>query len=124
MINEAKHLSAALLRLAEDKVDEKKRDVSCSTSFPYVKAAMPSKMIMPLQDALTCSLPVGSEGVSTHNPFPFEPVLIDGECNQTILANLRHFRSDRSHAIPSAPKENYVHWQRWEAISIPMQTSR
>lgn len=76
MIREGKRLSAALLRLAEDKVD--KREVSIITLFPYVKHAVPSKMIMPLQDALTCVLPTNIEQLHGHKPFPQSMVEIQG----------------------------------------------
>jgi len=78
MIREAERLSGALLQLSNDKTDEKKREISIQTAFPYVKKVFPSKMIMPLQDALTPSLPISADMVKSHNPFPTQQVLIDG----------------------------------------------
>jgi serine/threonine-protein kinase ATR len=79
MIQDASRLSGTLLRLAQDKPDDKKRDLSMKTHYDYVLAAVPSRMIMPLQDALTCTLPSSADGVKTHNPFPLQPVEILGE---------------------------------------------
>lgn len=79
MIGDASRLSTVLLKLAVDRVEEKKRDLSMKTNFPYVLAALPSKMIMPLQDALTCTLPSTADGIKSHNPFPASPVEIAGK---------------------------------------------
>ncbi|WVF72846.1 hypothetical protein IAT40_007664 [Kwoniella sp. CBS 6097] len=49
-----------------------------STDFIYVKAALPTRMILPLQDALTCVLPTTADTVLSHNPFPTTPVEIAG----------------------------------------------
>jgi serine/threonine-protein kinase ATR len=53
--------------------------MSISTHYSYVREAFPSRMIMPLQDALTCSLPSTSGLIKTHNPFPGSIVEIRGE---------------------------------------------
>ena len=53
--------------------------MSISTHYPYVREAFPSRMIMPLQDALTCSLPSTSGLIKTHNPFPGSLVEIRGK---------------------------------------------
>nr|WPS94695.1 serine/threonine-protein kinase [Naematelia aurantialba] len=69
MIREAERLSSILLRLADDQGEDKKRELTTSVDFPYVKGAFPSAMIMPLQDALTCGLPTGPVLIHAHNPF-------------------------------------------------------
>lgn len=102
MIEEAGRLSAILLRLAEDKVDDKRRDLSAKEVFPYVISdrCFPSRMIMPLQDALTGSLPATPETVRSHNPFPSAPVQIIGRClscRYVLMSEL----DDRVEIMPS-----------------------
>ena len=79
LIQDAHKLSKTLLKLADDKVEERRKDMSVSTHYPYVREAFPSRMIMPLQDALTCSLPSTSGLIKTHNPFPGSLVEIKGD---------------------------------------------
>ena len=42
-------------------------------------------MIMPLQDALTPSLPINADMVKSHNPFPTEQVYIVGELFRLLV---------------------------------------
>ena len=85
MIAEASRLGSALLRLSEDNTEQKKRDMVLSVHFPYVKSAVPSRMIIPLQDALSCSLPSSAEAMAGHNAFPDNPVEIHGEHSGRLL---------------------------------------
>lgn len=78
MIEDARRLSKNLLKLADAKIVEGRRDMSISTHYSYVLSVFPSKMIMPLQDALTCSLPSTSTRLTTHHPFPGSLVEIKG----------------------------------------------
>ena len=78
MIKQADRLSQNLLTLANDKVENKKRELTVSMDFKYVKSAFPSRMIVPLQDALTCTLPSTANTVKSHNPFPTAPIEIHG----------------------------------------------
>ncbi|KAL7422782.1 hypothetical protein Q5752_002077 [Cryptotrichosporon argae] len=73
----AQKLSSVLLRLSEDK-NNKEKTMSIAKSYGYVRDAFPSTMILPLQDALTCTLPTTAEAVQSHNPFPGEPIHIHG----------------------------------------------
>ncbi|WVQ89598.1 hypothetical protein IAS59_003360 [Cryptococcus gattii] len=75
-IRDADIFSSTLLKFTDHKVDGRKREKSIQSHFPYVKSAFPTKMILPLQDALTCSLPTSSDTVKTHNPFPNAPIEI------------------------------------------------
>ncbi|WWC71522.1 uncharacterized protein I206_105480 [Kwoniella pini CBS 10737] len=75
LIKDATNFSSILLRFTDDKVDDKKRQMSMASDFSYV-AKSKTKMILPLQDALTCSLPTTSETVRSHSPFPNAPVSI------------------------------------------------
>ncbi|OCF57218.1 hypothetical protein L486_04674 [Kwoniella mangroviensis CBS 10435] len=77
LIKDATNFSGILLKFTDDKVDEKKRQMSMSNDFDYVTKTK-TRMILPLQDALTCALPTTSETVKSHNPFPFTPVTIAG----------------------------------------------
>jgi hypothetical protein len=45
-------------------------------------------MIMPLQNALTCTLPSSSETLKTHNPFMQGYVIIQGMCEADIVRRL------------------------------------
>lgn len=78
MIRDAEAFSRTLLRLADDHVEDRKRDMSIALHYPYVNNVFPSRMIMPLQDALTCTLPSSSDTVLSHNPFPGGLVEITG----------------------------------------------
>lgn len=78
-IRDADTFSTILLQFTDHKVDGRKREKSIQSHFPYVKYAFPTKMILPLQDALTCSLPTSSDTVKTHNPFPNTPIEIHGK---------------------------------------------
>ncbi|UOH82515.1 hypothetical protein LQV05_005222 [Cryptococcus neoformans] len=75
---DADTFSSTLLKFTDHKVDGRKREKSIQSHFPYVKSAFPTKMILPLQDALTCNLPTSSDTVKTHNPFPNAPIEIHG----------------------------------------------
>ena len=79
MVKEADRLSRTLLALADDKTDDKKRELSISQHFSYAKSVFPSRMIVPLQDALTCTLPSIANTVKSHNPFADHPVELQGE---------------------------------------------
>ena len=79
MVKEADRLSRTLLALADDKTEDKKRDLSISQHFPYAKSVFPSRMIVPLQDALTCTLPSIANTVKSHSPFSERPVELHGK---------------------------------------------
>ncbi|KIR51714.1 serine/threonine-protein kinase ATR [Cryptococcus gattii Ru294] len=89
-IRDADIFSSTLLKFTDHKVDGRKREKSIQSHFPYVKSAFPTKMILPLQDALTCSLPTSSDTVKTHNPFPNAPIEIhDVEDRVDIMPSLQ-----------------------------------
>ncbi|WVO23083.1 uncharacterized protein IAS62_004428 [Cryptococcus decagattii] len=99
-IKDADIFSSTLLKFTDHKVDGRKREKSIQSHFPYVKSAFPTKMILPLQDALTCSLPTSSDTVKTHNPFPNAPI----EIHET--------------------KETCLHRQRWQSVPFSLQAAR
>ncbi|ODO06790.1 hypothetical protein I350_04149 [Cryptococcus amylolentus CBS 6273] len=74
-VQDADAFCSTLLRLADHPPDDKKYK-SLKNDFPYVLRVLPSTMILPLQDALTCPLPTSSDTVQTHTPFPSEPIEI------------------------------------------------
>jgi serine/threonine-protein kinase ATR len=78
MIAEADRVSTTLLRLADDKSDIQERYLSVRKHFGYVLRVFPSKMIVPLQDALTCVLPSAPDLDKSYNPFPGDEVVLDG----------------------------------------------
>jgi serine/threonine-protein kinase ATR len=66
--------------LSEAKVDKKReKDVSVARDFSFVNRAFPSTMIVPLQDAITPTLPAGPDTLMGHNPFPLPVVTIESE---------------------------------------------
>lgn len=83
MVRDADGLSRMLLKLADDQIEDKRKEMSIATHFPYVNSVFPSRMIMPLQDALTCTLPSSADTVQSHNPFPGALVEIKGESAST-----------------------------------------
>ncbi|OCF42201.1 serine/threonine-protein kinase ATR [Kwoniella heveanensis CBS 569] len=78
LIRDAINMSSVLLQFTDDKVDDKKRTMSIDSNFAYVNSALPTRMILPLQDALTCVLPTTADTVLSHNPFPTKPIEIAG----------------------------------------------
>ncbi|WVR07527.1 hypothetical protein IAU60_004569 [Kwoniella sp. DSM 27419] len=81
LVRDANKLSNRLLRFTDDRAEEKsdkRKQMSMETHYAYMKDALPTRMILPLQDALTCALPSTSETVLSHTPFPVQPVEIAG----------------------------------------------
>lgn len=120
MIKQAERLSTTLLKLADDKTEDKKRELSISQHFPYVKQVVPSRMIIPLQDALTCTLPSSADTVKSHGPFPAAPVEIQSEHLFPRRADNSNGRSGRGHDIPATAEEARLHWHGWTTISVPL----
>ncbi|WVQ74974.1 hypothetical protein IAR50_004582 [Cryptococcus sp. DSM 104548] len=88
IVQDADAFCSTLLRLANDPPDDKKYK-SLKGDFPYVLRVLPSTMILPLQDALTCPLPTSSDTVQTHIPFPSNPVEIRGIADRVeIMSSL------------------------------------
>ncbi|MDA4808107.1 hypothetical protein NY486_19770, partial [Enterobacter hormaechei] len=80
-------LSSILLKLAEDKPESNKvREALISKKYTYVKAAFPSTMILPLQEALTATLPQPGSPLKTHQPYPVQPVTIVGKWRHVPVA--------------------------------------
>lgn len=50
--------------------------LSIAKNFEYVNRVFPTSVILPLQDALTCTLPSSGDSVRSHNPFPGKFVTI------------------------------------------------
>jgi serine/threonine-protein kinase ATR len=90
VLSNAQKVAGALLRLCLDggteadakggrkPVDKDRLRLSMATHFYYVERCLPSCTILPLQDALTCTLPTSATTVKTHNPFPETAVEIQG----------------------------------------------
>jgi serine/threonine-protein kinase ATR len=89
VVKAADRLSTNLLRLSNDKIEDKRRDYSVATTFPYLikDNVFPSRMIIPLQDSLTCTLPTSADTINSHDPFPHSPPEIAGESAHTDLAD-------------------------------------
>lgn len=94
VISEAVSFSTTLLKLSNDPGHDPHYDaktagkdlpnhnklrLSVSVNFSYANASFPQNMILPLQDALTCTLPSSADTVTSHNPFPRTPVIIKSE---------------------------------------------
>ena len=78
-MRDAERLSKILLQLATDRRDDDGKQLSMRTRFPYVSKAFPSRMIMPLQSALTLTLPSSADALKNHDPFPQDLVEIKGD---------------------------------------------
>jgi serine/threonine-protein kinase ATR len=92
-IQDAELFSSNMLRLADSPITDAKKPHSIAADFPFMKAVFPTRMMMPLQDALTGALPSASAShteLRTHNPFPVEPVTISGlEDAVVIMSSLQ-----------------------------------
>lgn len=124
-IRDADIFSSTLLKFTDHKIDGRKREKSIQSHFPYVKSAFPTKMILPLQDALTCSLPTSSDTVKTHNPFPNAPIEIHGKSAQPLAVLILRCRGPRGHyAFTPETKETCLHRQRWQGVPFSLQAAR
>ena len=92
LVRQADELSRLLLQLANDKEDSDKGELSIEPRFNYVKKAFPSRMIMPLQDALTATLPSSSGDLKSHNAFPVPVVEILGMSSREAGALISRHR--------------------------------
>jgi len=124
IIKHAERLSSTLLRLADDPNGDKRPDLTISSHFGYVKQVVPTRMIMPLQDALTCTLPSSADTVMSHNPFPLAPVEIHGEEALIFEVDCSFRRASRSHDLIAETEEAGFHWHRWSTVSVPLQAAR
>lgn len=61
-----------LLNLCNSNIRDDRRVLTMSKDFPRLYRLMPSKLIIPLQESLTASLPPTSTSESTHQPFPVD----------------------------------------------------
>jgi len=90
VINDAVSFSQSMLRLSTDpgidtNVSKDKRikanslNLTVSANFPWLRGSFPTSMIVPTQEALTCSLPTSAESLKSNNPFPQGFTNIQGE---------------------------------------------
>ena len=81
VIDDAVTFSKSMLRLSTDPgaevatgKDKRSKanslNLSVASQFPWLLQAFPTAMIVPTQDALTCSLPSSSDNMKSNNPFP------------------------------------------------------
>lgn len=93
-IQDAERFSANMLVLADAPVGDAKKTHSIANDYPFMKNVFPTRMMMPLQDALTGTLPSTSTGTNpfhaeaqrrSHNPFPIEPVTIASLDDQVVI---------------------------------------
>ncbi|EPQ58953.1 hypothetical protein GLOTRDRAFT_70000 [Gloeophyllum trabeum ATCC 11539] len=73
LINECENMINELLDLCDHKVADDERTLSMSKHFPGLRRLVPSRLIIPLQESLTASLPSTSASEATHQPFPLNP---------------------------------------------------
>lgn len=108
VIAEAVSFSTTLLKLSNDPghdphfdprtagkegPNHNKLRLSISVNFSYANNNFPQNMILPLQDALTCTLPSSAETVTSHNPFPRTPVVIKSERGGMTVNSVRALTS-------------------------------
>jgi serine/threonine-protein kinase ATR len=110
MVKDAERLSSNLLRMSNDKIEDKRKDVSVATTFPYIvtEKVFPSRMIIPLQDSLTCTLPSSSDTVYSHFPFPYQPVYIKGESRKVSRLADSQGIEDRVDVMPSLQRPKKI----------------
>lgn len=78
-INKALQMTKELLRLAKHDIPKQNNTVSMQRLFPTLKALGPSPLLIPLQEALTVSLPSDANVKGKeHNPFPVCTVRFKG----------------------------------------------
>lgn len=84
LIKDAERFSGQLLRLCNDPVPDKRRESSIATHYPYMRQGLPTHMMIPLQDAMTGTLPSTPETLLSHNPFPAPVVGIRSKSSHNI----------------------------------------
>lgn len=65
--------------------NQHKSSLTLAQHFPYVAGHFPTRMILPLQDALTCTLPSSSETLPTHQAFPKGYITIKSEIQPCLF---------------------------------------
>lgn len=71
LIADAERFSLHILKLTMEPISQQdKRSELSLSSYPYMRSITPTRMMMPLQDALTSTLPSSAENIGAHNPFP------------------------------------------------------
>ncbi|EIN10974.1 hypothetical protein PUNSTDRAFT_63830 [Punctularia strigosozonata HHB-11173 SS5] len=70
LINESVSMTHELLRLCDFKLKDDKKILSMRRDFPRLYNLAPSRLIIPLQESLTASLPPTSLSSADHQPFP------------------------------------------------------
>lgn len=79
-------MTKELLRLAKFDVPKNSSTFSMQRHFPALKTLAPSPLLVPLQEALTVSLPSnGALRKQEHNPFPICTVLFKGSSALSAL---------------------------------------
>jgi serine/threonine-protein kinase ATR len=69
-----------LLRLCDHRIeDDSKKSLTMSKDFPRLAALGHSKLIIPLQESLTVTLPPTSSESFVHQPFPPNTPTFEGE---------------------------------------------
>lgn len=126
-IDSARKLASTLLKLAIAPPPDKGSTASIREKYPYVHEVFPSTMIIPLQDALTCSLPSTAETRRTHRPFPGDTITISGEqepFGREYLTLYRCSRQARGDELPSQAEKNHLHRLRRKRVPVLVQTER
>ncbi|XP_064607735.1 serine/threonine-protein kinase ATR-like [Liolophura sinensis] len=93
-ILDATKLTEKLLELCEKEVPKMMSTLSMTQHFRPLRRLLEdsqfSSILMPLQDAMTVTLPSGNESLENHDPFPGQQIYIDGfEDTIEILASLQ-----------------------------------
>lgn len=80
-INKAMAMTTELLKLARHEVVKTSSSFSMRRHFPVLQQLAPSPLLIPLQEALTVSLPSSAAALKRHehNPFPVTTVRFKGQ---------------------------------------------
>jgi serine/threonine-protein kinase ATR len=73
-----------LLGLCDYQLRDDKRSLSMRRDFPRLYALAPSRLIIPLQESLTASLPPSSSSSADHQPFPVDLPVFQGKWSTLV----------------------------------------
>ncbi|TPX33900.1 hypothetical protein SmJEL517_g03296 [Synchytrium microbalum] len=78
LIQDAQRMTEGLLEISQRPVGQRQTTLSFNNDFRNLLKMVPSQMIIPLQSAMTVTLPASAKTLSSHKPFPDNLPHIDG----------------------------------------------
>jgi hypothetical protein len=142
-VTKALAMTKELLRLAKHEVPKNTSLFSMQRYFPVLKTLAPSPLLIPLQEALTVSLPSSAAAVRRHehNPFPVctprfhgaslscfpaseRPLQLAGALTSIARRPARLPRRCRRHELARPAKKDYGQGRRRQHVQLPLQAQR